>query len=92
MYSSLGETFEVKAVEVENFTFTKTDTELERQRQEELVGSGGSTAVKTSAGIYDTSTVTDSSSTTVTPPPKKLQRFYGSVDLDFLRVSRDVGL
>ncbi|HEY9609625.1 MAG TPA: hypothetical protein V6C93_09685, partial [Allocoleopsis sp.] len=70
----------------------EADAELERQRQEELVGTGGSTAVKTTTGSYDTSTATGSSSTTVTPPPKKLQRFYGSVELDPLRVTRDTGL
>lgn len=33
---------------------------------------------------------TGSTSTTVTPPPKKLRRFYGSVDLESIRVTRDV--
>jgi predicted AAA+ superfamily ATPase len=70
----------------------EADAELERQRQKELVGTGGSTGAKTPTGNYDTNTTTGSSGTTVTPPQKKLRRFYGSVDLDELRITRDTGL
>ncbi|MBD1895772.1 Swt1 family HEPN domain-containing protein [Coleofasciculus sp. FACHB-129] len=70
----------------------EADVELERQQRERhsVVGSvaelGGSTE-----GFARTGSETGTGKETL-PPPKKLQRFYASVDLDPIRVTRDAGV
>lgn len=63
----------------------------ERQRQATQISSGGAAI---DGGDTDTSNDigTSGSASTPEPPPKQLRRFYASVDLDALRVTRDAGL
>ena len=64
--------------------------EQERQRQVRLISNGGSALDR---GETATSHNTGTSSASIPDqPPKQLRRFYGSVDLDTLRVTRDAGI
>ncbi|AUB44950.1 putative ATPase, AAA+ superfamily (plasmid) [Nostoc flagelliforme CCNUN1] len=64
--------------------------EQQRQRQEEQIARGESAIDDNSTVITDNAGTSSGNSTTT--PQKQLRRFYGSIDLDPLRVTRDAGL
>lgn len=64
--------------------------EQELRRQQEQIARGES-AINDNSAVIANNTETSSGNSTTTPQ-KQLRRFYGSIDLDPLRVTRDAGL